>query len=64
MNGWKGIETQISADGTVSNICVGTNCSNQLKDYLERPVWDNDTHGLFPVIFAAIELNNLINKEQ
>jgi hypothetical protein len=27
--------------------------------YLERPFYDNDTHGLFAVLFAAIKMSKL-----
>jgi rhamnogalacturonyl hydrolase YesR len=61
LKAWKGIESQIEEDGTVKNICIGTMCSTDLNDYLKRPVCDNDTHGLFPIIFAAIEIDKMLN---
>ncbi len=54
--GWRALETQIEADGTVHNICEGTMCSEDVNFYLTRPFYDNDTHGLFPVLFAGIEI--------
>lgn len=60
---WQGIESMIGHEGEVNNICIGTMCSNDVNDYLNRPVCTNDTHGLFPIIFAAIEIDKLL-KEQ
>jgi unsaturated rhamnogalacturonyl hydrolase len=59
--GWKAITSQIQADGTVKNICYGTMCSEDVNYYLNRPFYDNDTHGLFAVIFAGIEMQRLKN---
>ena len=55
--GWLALATQIEPDGTVHNICEGTMCSEDLDFYLSRPFWDNDTHGLFAVIFAGLEVS-------
>lgn len=60
---WQGIESMIGKEGEVNNICIGTMCSDDVNDYLDRPVCTNDTHGLFPVIFAAVEIDKLL-KEQ
>ena len=57
--GWEALKTQIEPDGTVHNICYGTMCSEDVNYYLERPFYDNDTHGLFAVLFAGIEVNNM-----
>ncbi|HWR99977.1 MAG TPA: glycoside hydrolase family 88 protein, partial [Prolixibacteraceae bacterium] len=44
--GWEALKTQIEPNGTVHNICYGTMCSEDVNYYLERPFYDNDTHGL------------------
>ena len=56
LNAWKALETEIDPDGTVHGICVGTMCSEDVEYYVNRPFYDNDTHGLFAVIFAGIVL--------
>lgn len=61
---WNAIATQIDKDGTVRNICYGTMCSSDLKYYLNRPFYDNDTHGLFAVIFAALEMSKMQNEKK
>ncbi|HEU4608728.1 MAG TPA: glycoside hydrolase family 88 protein [Chitinophagaceae bacterium] len=62
--GWQAITSQIDADGTVHNICYGTMCSTDVNYYLNRPFYDNDTHGLFAVLFAGMEMNRLMSKQQ
>ena len=54
--GWRALETQIEDDGTVHGICMGTMCTEDVEYYVQRPFYDNDTHGLFAVLFAGIEV--------
>jgi rhamnogalacturonyl hydrolase YesR len=61
--GWDALTTQIEKDGTVHNICYGTMCSTDVKYYMDRPFYDNDTHGLFAVLFAAMELSKMQNQK-
>lgn len=58
--GWEGIETQITKDGGIENICVGTGIGNNLKFYYERPVAFNDVHGIGATILAGIEVSKLL----
>lgn len=62
--GWNAITSQILEDGTVKNICYGTMCSEDVNYYMNRPFYDNDTHGLFAVIFAGIEMQQLIDQKK
>ena len=59
LKGWEALKTQIEPDGTVHNICYGTMCSEDVNYYMNRPFYDNDTHGLFAVLFAGIEMYKL-----
>jgi rhamnogalacturonyl hydrolase YesR len=61
--GWKALSTQVEKDGTVHNICYGTMCSSDVKYYMDRPFYDNDTHGLFAVLFAAMEVDKMQNQK-
>ncbi len=61
VNGWRGLETRVEADGTVRDICMGTMCTEDVAYYNSRPFYDNDTHGLFAVLFAGIEVERLIS---
>jgi rhamnogalacturonyl hydrolase YesR len=61
LSGWKGLETRIDEDGTVHDICMGTMCTEDVNYYINRPFYDDDTHGLFAVLFAGIELHRLLD---
>lgn len=63
LKGWEALKTQIETDGTVRNICYGTMCSEDVNYYLNRPFYDNDTHGLFAVLFAGIEVSTMLKKD-
>ncbi|MVM33172.1 hypothetical protein GO755_24240 [Spirosoma sp. HMF4905] len=54
--GWEALKTAIEPDGTVHRICMGTMCSEDVNYYINRPYYDNDTHGLFAVLFAGLSM--------
>jgi len=58
--GWDAIKTEIEPDGTVHKICVGSMCSEDVSYYINRPFYDNDTHGLFAVLFAGIDMTKML----
>ena len=60
LKGWQALTTQIELNGTIHNICTGTMCSEDVNYYLNRPFYDNDTHGVFAVLFAAIEMEKML----
>ncbi|NDW09955.1 glycoside hydrolase family 105 protein [Dysgonomonas sp. 520] len=64
MKGWEAIASEIEEDGTVHKICVGTMCSEDVNYYINRPFYDDDTHGSFAVIFAGIEVQRMIWKTE
>ena len=55
LKGWDAVSSEIEDDGTVHNICIGTMGTEDVNYYMNRPFFDNDTHGAFAVIFAGIE---------
>jgi unsaturated rhamnogalacturonyl hydrolase len=59
--GWEAIRSQVEPDGTVHNICMGTMCSEDVNYYINRPFYDNDTHGLFAVLFASMEMHLVLS---
>jgi rhamnogalacturonyl hydrolase YesR len=61
LKGWEALESRIEPDGTVHDICEGTMCSEDVNFYMERPFYDNDTHGLFAVLFAGMEVHRLVD---
>jgi rhamnogalacturonyl hydrolase YesR len=63
LKAWKALESQVEPDGTVHAICVGTMCSEDEDYYVQRPFYDNDTHGLFAVLFAGIEVHRLLQQK-
>jgi unsaturated rhamnogalacturonyl hydrolase len=58
--GWAAVSSQVEQDGTVHNICMGTMCSEDVNYYVNRPFYDNDTHGVFAVIFAGIDIYKMM----
>jgi len=61
---WNAIKSRIDTDGTVHDICMGSMCSEDVNYYINRPYFDNDTHGLFAVLFAGMEVNNVVSKKE
>ena len=61
MKAWDAIASEIEEDGTVHKICVGTMCSDDVNYYINRPFYDDDTHGSFAVLFAGIEMQRMIS---
>ena len=64
MKAWDALKTRIDMDGTVHDICMGTMCSDDVSYYINRPYFDDDTHGLFAVLFAGIEVENLVHPKK
>lgn len=58
---WKALASQVEEDGTVHNICMGTMCSEDVNYYINRPFFDDDTHGSFAVMFAGIDVYKMLN---
>ena len=55
--GWEVLKKQeITSDGRFTNVCVGTGISNDLPFYFNRPVGDNEKHGLGLIIDTAVEV--------
>jgi rhamnogalacturonyl hydrolase YesR len=61
VRGWDAVSSAVEPDGTVHNICVGTMSSEDINYYLTRPKIDDDPHGIFGLVFAAIEMDQLLN---
>lgn len=58
--GWGGIASQITGEGAVTNICMGTGIGEDIKFYYDRPTPYNDIHGLGAVILAGLEVSKLL----
>jgi rhamnogalacturonyl hydrolase YesR len=53
---WAGLRSRISAQGEVSNICVGTWYEPTPQDYMALAQLTGDGHGQAPMLWAAAEL--------
>lgn len=63
INGWEALKkTQITEEGHFRNVCVGTGISDDLPFYYNRPVGENEKHGLGLIIEAGIEIMKLKKK--
>ena len=62
LQGWKAVCSQITPEGQVKNVCMGTGISRDLPFYYNRPAPLNDAHGLGAVVQAGIEINNVKTK--
>ena len=61
--GWNVLKIQeITEDGRFTNVCVGTGISNDLPFYFNRPVGDNEKHGLGLIIDTAVEVMKMNKK--
>jgi rhamnogalacturonyl hydrolase YesR len=56
----KGLQSRISDDGIIKDICRGTEISNDPAFYLARERFDNDPRGLGSVVTALIEAEQLL----
>jgi unsaturated rhamnogalacturonyl hydrolase len=54
--GWKGLLTKITPDGQLQDVCIGTNISDNISFYYNRPKELNDTHGLGALLLAGVEM--------
>ena len=58
--GWNALkDNEITPDGRFTNVCVGTGISEDLPFYFNRPVGDNEKHGLGLIIQTGIEIMKL-----
>ena len=56
--GWNGLATRVGEDGSVNQVCVGTNYASDAAFYYARPAKD-DVHGYGPVLMAGAEMIRL-----
>ncbi|MDR1021942.1 MAG: glycoside hydrolase family 88 protein [Prevotellaceae bacterium] len=57
LNGWKAMKSEkITDDGRFKDVCVGTGITDDLPFYYNRPVGDNEKHGLGLIIECGIEI--------
>ena len=61
-NAWKGLQSKISGDGIVIDICRGTGISDDINFYKTRERFPNDPRGLGAVLTALNEITNYYSK--
>ena len=59
--GWKALRQKIREDGTVIDICRGTEIGNDVDFYEKRARFDHDPRGLGAMITAGCEINLLLS---
>jgi rhamnogalacturonyl hydrolase YesR len=64
LKGWEALKTQIEEDGTVHNICIGTMSSEDVNYYKNRPLADDDSHGMIGLLWAGIEMQKLVEAKK
>ena len=58
-DGWKGLAGEVTADGELRDICIGTNIEEDIHYYYTRPRELNDTHCLGAFLLAGSEMAQL-----
>jgi len=53
---WRALQTHVTTDGQLQDVCVGTGVEENLRFYYTRPTPLNDTHGLGPFLMAGSEM--------
>jgi unsaturated rhamnogalacturonyl hydrolase len=60
--GWSAVASKVGADGSVDDVCVGTNLAREAMYYYNRPHHD-DVHGYGPVLLAGSEIIRLVQND-
>lgn len=55
-DGWNGLSKQVTTDGQIQNVCIGTGVASNIKFYYERPVKLNDIHVAGAFLLAGSEM--------
>ena len=58
-SGWSELSKNITDDGQVENICIGTGIRDNIQYYYSRETKLNDIHGLGAIILAGTEMKKL-----
>jgi rhamnogalacturonyl hydrolase YesR len=61
LNGWAGLQTKLTEDNQLKDVCPATGMNPSLKHYLERPRVTHDLHGIGPYLLSAGEVLKLKN---
>ncbi|MEM9400359.1 MAG: glycoside hydrolase family 88 protein [Verrucomicrobiota bacterium] len=61
LKGWAGLQTKLNDDNELTDVCVGTDMSEDFEYYFNRPRKIHDQHGVGPYLLAASEIAKLNN---
>lgn len=59
LRGFEGLKQKIDIKGNIYGTCIGTGTQDTLEDYYKRETPVNDSHGIGPVILAALAVSSL-----
>ena len=64
LRAWEGLTSQISANGTVYNVCMGTGIQDNFTQYDQRGTdyWQSSPGGVGVVLRAAVALKSMLRK--
>lgn len=62
-DGWRGLENEVTPDGELMDVCIGTGIQDNIQFYYTRPRETNDTHGLGAFLLAGSEMLRAENAE-
>jgi rhamnogalacturonyl hydrolase YesR len=54
--GWHGLTRDVTTDGELRDVCIGTSIEDDIHFYYTRPRETNDTHGLGAFLLAGTEM--------
>ncbi|MDR3187940.1 MAG: glycoside hydrolase family 88 protein [Prevotellaceae bacterium] len=64
LNGWRAMKaSKITDDGHFKDVCVGTGIADDLPFYYNRPVGENEKHGLGLIIECGVEIMKMSQKK-
>jgi rhamnogalacturonyl hydrolase YesR len=55
-DGWKGLVSNVTPDGQIKDVCIGTNIADDIRFYYDRPKGLNDTHAIGAFLLAGAEM--------
>ncbi len=64
LKGWNGLQTKLTDNNQLEDVCVATGMSEKVNYYFHRPRVTHDQHGIGPYLLAASEIIKLTKKDR
>jgi rhamnogalacturonyl hydrolase YesR len=64
LKGWDGLQTKLTENNQLKDVCVGTDMSEDVNYFFKRPRVTHDQHGIGPYLLAASEVIKLTKKDR